>query len=167
MLRLVYVRGGRQAVQAVLHEPQQGVGDLAVEHPVPFGVDLDVPHVQRGADGLLVLGHQLRLRRELDLDRVPFVLGGDRGIRLGGGGAHPDGVVEVLSEAHQRGDQTTRAALGGDAAASSTEGGRAAMGQQNDRQHVLYLARCARLQRTAAPSSRPCQGSRSRAAFAL
>ena len=140
VLVLVDVGRSGEAVKAVLHEPQQRVGDLAVEHAVLVGVDLDVTHRQRRTHRLFVLRHHLWLGGELDLDRVALVLGRDGRIGFGRGRADPHGVVEVLGQPHQRRHQASCAALGGDPATRPAEGGRTAMGEQNDRQHALYLA---------------------------
>ena len=106
-----------EAVQPVLDEPQQRVGDLRVEHRMTVRVDFDVPHVDARPGVVGVRFDQRRAGVERDLDRLPFVLGCDVGVGTRRSRADPHGVVEMLGQAHQCGDQSTGAAFDGEAGA--------------------------------------------------
>ncbi len=129
--RGVDVRGGRQAVHAVLEEPQQRVGDDAVEVVVRLRVQLDHAHLQR----LLVIaafGDQVGLRLHDDRHRGVGVLPHHLDVLAGGGRADPHRVGQPAGEADQRGDQATTSTLHGAPATLPAEGDGSTVGQDDD-----------------------------------
>ena len=122
-----------QPVQPVLDEPQNRVAEHAVELRLALLVNLD--HVDEDVGALLALVGHMRHRSSDDPDRVPFRLPGHRRVLLGGGGADPDGVAEVLGEAEQGGHQAPAAFRHNPLPVGvAAEGDRAAMGEQDQRQ---------------------------------
>jgi hypothetical protein len=130
--------GEGQPVHAVLEEPQQRVGDHGVEVVVRLLLDLDQAQPHGGGRPFLggrpVPVEQPRLGLEGDLDGLVAMLGGDGGVLVGGGGAHPDGVGKVGHQPGERRDQPAGTTAGGAARLVAPERNRPAVRQQHHRQ---------------------------------
>ncbi len=98
------IRGVAEFIETVLDEPQQGIGDDAVEVVVRERIGLDEPNLE-AAFG--VGFGDLWLGRHRYVQAGVFVFARDDDVFVGAGRTDPHGVVELAREADQRRDQAT------------------------------------------------------------
>ncbi len=106
-------RSSGEAVETVLHEPQQRVRDDGVEVLVLLAVHVDHAHVERRFVRRLAVAEQPRLGRHQDGYGAAAALLRHLRVLVGDGGADPHRVLELAGETDQRGDETAAAAAYG------------------------------------------------------
>ncbi len=140
-----------QPVQPVLHEPQQRVGDHPVERFMHLGRDLHQTQRHRARPGRLGAAQHPGRRPQVQPYELPGGFPGDRGVGAGRRDADPHRLRQIRSQAGERGDQPTGAAVHLPLAAGiGGERHRTAVRQHHYRQAEQHISR----HRTVLPARR-------------